>query len=509
MNRLVAFWTHSLNRNEKIILISVFTILLLRLASVGVMGLMPQDAYYFYVYGEHLSLSYFDHPPLIGYLLRLSTELFGKTVFAIKLADTLVTALTVLSFYKLSLYFLSPHKARRTLLLLFSTFMVTILSLVSTPDVPLMLFWSLSLIMLYNAVFLQKKIYWLWAGIMMGLAFDSKYTGALLPAGLIVFLVLSRQHRKKLLSAGLWLSMLIFLITILPVVIWNVQNHFASFRFQSAERMDAANGLKFTPLNFAGLIGHQAAILTPILFFALVFFLFRATRKYIIRGRKIPPETLFLLSFFVPIFIGFIAVSFIYWVKLNWLMPAYITGIILAGKFFSEKWVKYQVIFSLIIHAALAVEIFFYPVQVKSDDTWFGWKTLAKKVEQIHHKNPAAFVFSADENKTSSILNFYSDSMVYSQNIIGENALHFDYIGTNLNTLQGKDAYFINSIPNFKTETRENKFPDHMKPYFDSITEMDPILIKNHKRTMRKFLVFYCTNYHPKKIHVYTTRVEN
>jgi hypothetical protein len=509
MKWLVAFWNNSCSRNEKIILVSVIIILILRLISSVTMGLMPQDAYYSYVYGEHLSLSYFDHPPLIGYMLRLSTEIFGRTVFAIKIADTIITAVMIFSFYKLSLYFLSPHKARRSLVILFSTFMVTILSLVSTPDVPLMLFWTLSLISLYNVLFRDKKIYWLWAGLLMGLAFDSKYTAIFLPVGLILFLLVSRTYWARLRTGYFWLGILIFIVTIMPVVIWNVQNDFASFRFQSQERMESGNGLKFTPLNFAGLIGHQSAILTPILFFALVLFLFKFFKKVVLKGRPVPAETLFLLCFLLPTFLGFAAISFVYWVKLNWLMPAYITGIILAGKYLSEKWIKFQVLFSLLIHSVLAVEIFFYPIQIKSDDTWFGWKTLATDVQTIHQNNPSAFVFAADEGKTSSILNFYSDSMVYSQNIIGENALHFDYIGSDLNALHGKDAYFINSIPDFKDGKKENKFPDDMNPYFDSITEMDPILIRNDNRVMRKFLVFYCTNYHSAKAHQKTTSIVN
>jgi hypothetical protein len=40
---------------------------------------------------------------------------------------------------------------------------------------------DLSLIALYKAIFLDKKSYWLLAGLLMGLAFDSKYTGVFLP----------------------------------------------------------------------------------------------------------------------------------------------------------------------------------------------------------------------------------------------------------------------------------------------------------------------------------------
>ena len=73
------------------------------------MGLMPQDAYYHF-YGENLSLSYFDHPGMIGYILRGFTEVFGKTVFVVNFADFVVTSLTLFSFHKLAGLFLSKKK---------------------------------------------------------------------------------------------------------------------------------------------------------------------------------------------------------------------------------------------------------------------------------------------------------------------------------------------------------------------------------------------------------------
>ena len=66
-----------------------------RLLLLPFMGLMPQDAYY-YLYGQNLSLSYFDHPGMIGYLLRLFSEVFGKSVFVVKFTDFTITSLTIL-----------------------------------------------------------------------------------------------------------------------------------------------------------------------------------------------------------------------------------------------------------------------------------------------------------------------------------------------------------------------------------------------------------------------------
>lgn len=145
---------------------------------------MPQDAYY-YFHGEHLSLSYFDHPSMIGYLLRLFTAIFGTSVFVVKLTDFVVTSATLFAFYKLSGCFLSEKKQKLAMGLIGSTFLISVLSVISTPDVPLLLFWSLTIIALYYAIFKQQKIYWLLTGLFMGLAFDSKYTAVLLQAGLL------------------------------------------------------------------------------------------------------------------------------------------------------------------------------------------------------------------------------------------------------------------------------------------------------------------------------------
>ncbi|MEO6456272.1 MAG: hypothetical protein ABIN97_19500, partial [Ginsengibacter sp.] len=207
---------------------------------------------------------------------------------------------------------------------------------------------------------------------------------------------------------------------------------------------------------------------------------------------------LFLFCFFIPLFAGFFSISFIYWVKINWVMPAYITGIILISTFFNHKWIRYQLIFSLIVHLGLAIEVLFYPLLIKSDDTWIGWGNLAERVKELKIKYHAAFVFSADDYKTSAVLDFYLDSTVYGRNVIGERALQFDFIGTDLHALQGNDALFINSIPNFKSDQKENEFPLSLPLYFSDIAELDPILIKKGDRTVRKFLVFYCKNYHMK-----------
>ena len=383
--------------------------------------------------------------------------------------------------------------------------MITVLSLVSTPDVPLLFFWTASLLALYHAIFLGKNTYWLWSGLLIGLSFDSKYTAILLPAGIIIFLLLSNQHRKKLLSPWPWLSFLLSVVIALPVIIWNIQNQFVSFKFQSLGRINEMNkGLHLNILGFLGVIGHQSFVLLPVLCFSLIIFLYKIIKKYKFRLLLIYPKQLFLLCFFIPTFAGFFFISFFTWVKLNWQMPAYITGIIWVSRYFKASWIRIQIIISCIIHILMAIEILFYPILVRSDDVWIGWSDLAQKVTSLRTQYPADFVFAADDYKTSSELNFYlSGELIYSGNVIGQPGLEYEFIGTNLKKLKGRNALFIDSDPLFKNELKKNISPSAVRPYFDSVIELEPIIIKKGYRTVRKFLIYECKNYHPLKLNTY------
>ena len=486
-------------RNEpgwKSLIILCAVVMVIRLIFSGLMGIMPQDAYY-YFYAKHLDLSYYDHPPMIAYLLRLFTGVFGKSVFVLKLADTTVTLLTVFAFFRLAKKFLPVNRAWMATILLISTLMISILSLVSTPDVPLLLCWTLSLDFLFEALFNGKNIYWIWAGLMTGLSFDSKYTGLFLIIGVLGFLVISKRYRKLLFSRWIVIYLACFAVTVLPVVIWNVRNGFASFKFQSEGRVK--EGMQFDAGGFAGLIGHQSAILLPILFFSLCYFIYRICRKYGIRFGRIPDDHLFLLCFFIPLFLGFLSISFIYWVKLNWIMPAYLTGIIWVSRYWNKKWIRYQLVFSVALHLLLALEIIFYIVPIRSDDTWFGWSSFSGQVKSLRNQYPDAFIFSSDDYKTSAVLNFYLDETVYSKNVVGQRALQFDFVGTDLHILNGRDALFIDSNPRFTDlKNEDDAIPGFYHSYFDQIIPLSPILVEKNGHTERKFSVFLCKNYHAK-----------
>lgn len=476
------------------ILWGIIIVILIRITLVFTMGMMPQDAYY-YFYSEHLSLSYFDHPPMVAWMLKVFSYVFGKSVIGVKLTDLLVTAGTTIAFYQLARKFFGGFFLERSIYLLLSTMMISVLSLVTTPDVPLLLFWTLSLLFFYRAVESNQTIDWVMTGLMSGLAFDSKYTAAIFWVGVAGFLISQPEKRKLLRSYKPVVAFVFFILAISPVVIWNMQNDWLSIRFQSSERLeDMSRTIELK--NLFGNVGTQLFILLPVLYGFVLYGLYQVTRHYFKSGFRPETKSWFLWWFSAPLILGFMFVSIFYWVKLNWTMPAYITGILLAVQYIPLKWVRVQIITSLIFHFAFLIQVLFYPIPIRSDDTWWGWEELSEEVIELKEQFPDAFIFSNDGYKTSAQLSFHLNQKVYSGNVIGQEGLQFSIVDPELDHLIGEDAIFIDSVNRFKHLERTEEIRPELSRYFESIEQLSPIvLLDENGEPERKFLVFYLNNY--------------
>ena len=128
-----------------------------------------------------------------------------------------------------------------------------------------------------------------------------------------------------------------------------------------------------------------------------------------------------------------------------------------------------------------------------------GWKSLSQEVKLLQNTYPDTFVFAMDGYKTSAQLRFFLDQKVYAQNIIGENALHFSYLGDDLNLLEGRNAIYIDSDKRFKNDQKKGTIHPDIEANFASVKELEPIIIFKGTTKARKFWVFYCTKYQPKK----------
>ncbi len=496
---------------ERRALAVLFVFTLLRFAMGFGFELTPQEAYYHF-YSTHPALSYFDHPPMLAWSLWAVTSLLGHGPVALRATALLTTLGTQWLFLLVARRTLPSAKRPAALLLFGTTLLVSTFSLVELPDVPLMFFWTLTLLQLLRALFDRdgegNRPAWLWAGLTMGLAFDSKYTGAALQVSLLLFLLLSPRHRRWLATPWPYLTIAVAHAAMLPVYLWNAEHGWVSLLFQSANRASGVSGL--APLNALKLLGSQAALLGPPLLFAMLYLGWRSLKfawdylrpstaeRRAPRPEKRPAKELplFLLCFFAPLAIPFALLSLFTLVKSNWLAPAYVSGSLLVALFASRRLVRWHLGVSVVAHVAAAIALLFYPVRIESDDTWYGWRELAQRVETLQAQHPETFLFSDDDYKTTAELTYYLERPVYGPNVLGKRALQFDYAGPKLAEIEGRNGLYIDSAPRDFTPGRKGTQRPGLARHFERVEELEPILLMRGGQVQRKFWVYACYSYH-------------
>ena len=224
------------------------------------------DESYFWVWGHHPHLSYFDHPAMVGWLFYLGTflENFGN---AARLPGVIIGHLTLFIWALILAPFLETE-SKKTAWLLFIAFspFLGVGSLILTPDIPLLFFWSLSLWLLLRAVESRKSLDYIALGASLGLGFCSKYLIVIFVPCALLWLAVSGKWRdvdwKKL-----PLTIVTGLLFCAPVLIWNSENQWASFAFQLNHGLESEKRDPIWPVEY---FVSQLAILFPIAaYFAL------------------------------------------------------------------------------------------------------------------------------------------------------------------------------------------------------------------------------------------------
>lgn len=214
------------------LLLLLVLILLGNIAALISIGLLPDEAYY-WVWSQRLGLSYFDHPPLVAWLMYPLTALFGSGVLVIRLeavASWLVGAVVAYDFAR-RLY--GERRAGGLAVLVWSSLPIVQVGFhILTPDSPLIIFTWLTYYLAYRTVAEQRPRLWPLTGLCAGLALLAKYPAVLVLASLFMTLLLSREGRRQLAQPWPWLGATLALLLFVPVVVWNWRHDWISFAFQ-------------------------------------------------------------------------------------------------------------------------------------------------------------------------------------------------------------------------------------------------------------------------------------
>jgi 4-amino-4-deoxy-L-arabinose transferase-like glycosyltransferase len=238
----------------------------LRLAIAPFFDLGVDEAHYV-LYAKHIDLSYFDHPPLVGWVHALFYYTLGSSELLARIPTIILFAVTSTLCYRHILQFGSPKEALYGTVALNSSFMFGALGIGLVPE-------SLLLPLVFLLIFSVQKVEtrgsvfdYLLFGILLGLAGLAKYTAILFIPALVLYLLWQRRV-DIILNPRLVITAAVALLMISPVIIWNVQNDFISFKYQGSH-VAGGEGIRFSSLYYS-LLAQFGAYSPPL--FLLAFF---------------------------------------------------------------------------------------------------------------------------------------------------------------------------------------------------------------------------------------------
>ncbi len=278
-----------------VILIAAMTAL--RIVYASQIDLRTDEAYYWTWSKEHV-LSFLDHPPMIAWFIRFGTAIFGDTNLGVRFAGILAMLATQLLLADLVRRVTSDVRAIVIAVLMpEAALYYGLLMAKVAPDTALIPF---ALAMVWALVRLAESNeprWWLAAGLFAGLALLSKFTAVMLLPAVVAFALVPDWRRRWLLSPYPWLAVLIALLVFSPVLIWNAQHDWASFKFQSVRATAAHEISGRTVGDYIGLqFGLVGFVLLPVVLSGLAL---TARRGYLARE---PIAILLSTAVLVPFF---------------------------------------------------------------------------------------------------------------------------------------------------------------------------------------------------------------
>ncbi len=321
--------------------------LLLKLVLAALLPLTNDEAYY-WVWSQHMQLSFFDHPPMVAWLFWLGNQVdfFGSMV---RWPGVLMGHATLAIWLLLLQPFFSEEQRYYWLLLALFSPLVGGTNLLITPDLPLLFFYALSLYLFYRW---RERPTWPLAlafGFSMGLGFTSKYVMVLFLMSLLPLVLLSRDVRRPFFRHLGWIGFGLVAGT-LPVWLWNFLNDFASIRFQAGHGLGARIWKPSWTIEY---VLAQIGIIFPV----VLYWALRA-------GRRLP--RIFHLCAWLPL-VFFFTTTFRGYVEANWPIVAYPAVFALALASWPRNAFALQSVLTLwgVLLTGLAAIILLQPVWAK------------------------------------------------------------------------------------------------------------------------------------------------
>ena len=362
-------------------------------------GFSVDEAHYA-LYAQHLAWSYFDHPPLVGWIQWPLVALTSSEGL-IRLVPELLWVISCLLVYQVTLeihrfiqgrnsgYLTSSLPSANTcglmaVLAIVAAPMPHVLAIGLLPDTLLA---PLSLGLMFMALrwLIQDRFTisdWLLTGALLGLAGLSKYTAIFTAFALLIVFIVARR-KPSIGKIGFWLALLLALLLISPVLYWNWLNDWISFKYQIAH----GSGGEWLWRRLGTFLGIQIIVFGPLLIIGSYIFL-----KDCIHATRL--SLLALLGFFFIPFVIFASLSggggLPHWTTPAWFCLAPFAGIGLAKAWSLQHRTVIRILF--VFQIALCMIGFGFVLSggitsssIKSNPIadLYGWKLAGQKAAEL------------------------------------------------------------------------------------------------------------------------------
>jgi len=476
-------------------------LLALRLTGAFLIELAPQEAYY-WNYAMHPALGYFDHPPAVAWVIRAGYEVVGKSEIGVRIGGYVLTLLSTGLLYLLAKLWFSKRAGLWAAFLFQIVPLFLVYGMLITPDVPLTFFWLLTLYLVSRAVREARSGLWYYAGGSLGLAFLSKYSAAFLVLSTCLFLLCDPRYRFWLRRKEPYLALAIAAIFFTPVVLWNMEPGWASFKFQVSDRLavQANNPLR----RFSEYVLIQLGVTSP-MFIAALLLIGAVPRSLPWQPRR--GAWRFALAFSLPLLLFLLAYGSRATVKANWPLPGYLP--LLLAAYPAYRYLRFgsgqrmriaarRLLVCWLCAMPLLYGVAIYHLtktlpHVKVHRWTTGWRELGKLVGSHarvleQESSQKVFLLGLDTHYLASALSFYAEGgyPVFSRNLIGRPALAFAYWGAATEP-RGMNALAIDV---------NEPDPSKLRPYFERVDEqVTRVPVMLGERRLYDFYLVKCYGY--------------
>jgi 4-amino-4-deoxy-L-arabinose transferase-like glycosyltransferase len=307
------------------------------------------DEAQYWAWGKDLAWGYFSKPPMVAWVIALTTAVGGDAEPWVRLGAALSHFGAAIGVFLAGRALVSERLGLWGAAVYVTLPGVAVSSMVITTDAMLLLFWALALHAFVRATQTDRAAWWGLLGLWIGLGLLSKYAMAFFVVSMVLALAWDGALRPLLRRPGPWLATALGGLLYAPNLWWNGAHGFASYR-HTGENANLSAGDLFHPAETAAFLGSQFGVFGPLLFGALLVLL-------IVRPRLLAADRRLrlLAAFVLPVLAVMTAQSVLSRANANWAATAYVAAPLLVSLWLIERgrW-RHLLTASIVLHLAAA-----------------------------------------------------------------------------------------------------------------------------------------------------------